>query len=814
MSAAAASGTPPPNRRGPGKVIFRKLQEFIMKKSTLFSAVLFVFSALFSAEITVNPENAQILLSAECGGIAEFAAKDLQHHLKMITGKTIPVVSVPQKDKFTFLFTNPQGMKSEEARFEVTARGVTFAGDDEKSPRGELKAFGRRRTGSITAVAEFLERQLHIRWMEPGDNGVFYIPASQLKLTEGKFTWHPWRLISRHIRPDYPGGYYRSGKLNTAGIPESLQYSRDEYNAKSRENLIWMKHHRMGGRVYIPFGHSFTRWWKRYGKNHPEYFALFNGKRAPARPQKPETIKMCVSNEALQNKIVELWADRKPRPAYINICENDWEDYCECVSCRKLDVTPPGEKWQDHLSDRYFYFANQVLAKARKIDPRVKVSIYAYASYVTPPIKTKVSPGVVVGLVPSMTSLEKMQKVYEGWRKMGAETLFQRPNDLHCNIGLPMGFEKQLWQGFQIGFKNGIVGTDYDCSHGFWGASGVAEYILARAHNYPEASFEELLAHYCEGFGNAKNEIREYYSYWRRNIWEKRIMPDRAELAKAGRYGDSRRGLMWRLAQYYTEADFSITGKILEKAAGKARTPVEKKRIEWLLLCHKHFLMTYKAICAPKEKKMSAAQELLKFRIGNREKLNSNLLRQGTIEIKYGDLTGIAKAAKFKGIQDVRMISNRWYFSPDPQDEGIKAKWAQWPWYKYKKEWSPIYVDCHWENQTRPDVPEKLKKSLKNYDGFGWYAQSFSTPESWKGKKIGIFFGAVDEAALIYLNGRQVYTREFKNDDDWRSAFIVPVSGAIDWRKKHQIITVRVEDNRGAGGIWQPVFLVQIPSGE
>ena len=40
-------------------------------------------------------------------------------------------------------------------------------------------------------------------------------------------------------------------------------------------------------------------------------------------------------------------------------------------------------------------------------------------------------------------------------------------------------------------------------------------------------------------------------AFRRRNIWEKRIMPDRAELAKAGRYGDSRRGLMWRLAQYY-----------------------------------------------------------------------------------------------------------------------------------------------------------------------------------------------------------------------------------------------------------------------
>ena len=337
-----------------------------MKQIVFFLFIIFGI-LLYAAEITVDPDDARIVLSKECGGIAEFAAKDLQHHLKLITGKTVPIVEKPQKGKFTFLFTCPRGMKPEEARYEVTAHGVIFAGDDEKCRRGRRFAFDRRRTGSISAVAEFLERHLHVRWIAPGDDGVFYIPAPELKLAEGKFSWHPGRLISRHIRPDYPGGYYRRGRMNIAGMPEGFQCSREEYNAKSRQNRIWMKHHRMGGSAYIPFGHAFTRWWQWFGKEHPEYFALCKGKRAPAR--KPEMVKMCVSCEAFQDKIVELWASKKPRPGYINICENDYNGYCECENCRKLDVTPPGEKWQDHLSDRYFHFANRVLAKARRIDP-------------------------------------------------------------------------------------------------------------------------------------------------------------------------------------------------------------------------------------------------------------------------------------------------------------------------------------------------------------------------------------------------------------------------------------------------------------
>ena len=135
----------------------------------------------------------------------------------------------------------------------------------------------------------------------------------------------------------------------------------------------------------------------------------------------------------------------------------------------------------------------------------------------------------------------------------------------------------------------------------------------------------------------------------------------------------------------------------------------------------------------------------------------------------------------------------------------------KWPWHKYKAEWSPIYVDAAWEKQTRKDVPETLKKFLKNYNGFGWYAQSIRIPAGWQGQKIGLFFGAVDEAALIFVNGKQVYKREFKHEDDWRAPFIVPIADFIDWNRKNQLVTVRVEDNDGAGGIWQPVFLVRMP---
>ena len=46
---------------------------------------------------------------------------------------------------------------------------------------------------------------------------------------------------------------------------------------------------------------------------------------------------------------------------------------------------------------------------------------------------------------------------------------------------------------------------------------------------------------------------------------------------------------------------------------------------------------------------------------------------------------------------------------------------------------------------------------------------------------------------------------------DWRASFIVPMTDFIDWGRTEQTVTVRVEDNDGAGGIWQPVYLVRMP---
>ena len=609
-----------------------------MKK--IFSAFLLAAALLTTAcggTVTVDPAAAVIVVSEKSTPHIPKAAADLQKTLQMITGKTLPVVSKKGNAKYAFRFSDDtRGLKIEEGRWTCTPSETVFSGrtGEEGSSNGHLNA-----------VCDFLERQLRVRWMEPGDDGIFYVPAAKLTLTTGSKAWHPGRLISRKIRNECSFWSYRPDRMDKLGIPAKLRYSKKEHNQRGRASTNWLSHHRMGRSVTIPFAHAFTKWYEKYGKTNPEFFALTKGARLPFKPERPDYIKMCVSNQKLREQIVKEWLQKDPRPAVINVCENDCGLSCTCTECRKLDVTLPGEKWETFLTDRYVNFANGVLKIAQKSVPDAKVCMYAYDIYTKPPRRERVSKGVIIGLVVGMLS-KNADAYYTEWRARGAEMMFQRPNDQHANCGLPMGFEEQLWKGFQRGYRNNMVGTDYDSTIGFWAATGVADYVLARAHNYPKATFEELFDHYCDGYGAMKEEIKEYYTYWRKNIWDKKIAPRSREISKAGRWGYLSRGVMVMIKEIYSDKDWEVTGKILDRAEAKAVTPVEKKRIAWLKLNHKHFILTWRAIKADQKDKERLGRELLEFRIANKFKLNCNYLTLCTRELQARDISGIKRADK------------------------------------------------------------------------------------------------------------------------------------------------------------------------
>ena len=130
-----------------------------------------------------------------------------------------------------------------------------------------------------------------------------------------------------------------------------------------------------------------------------------------------------------------------------------------------------------------------------------------------------------------------------------------------------MGFDKQIFDAFKIGYKYGIFGTSYDTLHGFWDISGLADYVIARAHVDPTKDYDYYVSEYCSSYGLAAKEAKEYFDYIRKNIWDKQLWPKRKEISNAGRYGNFRQGLMWNIHTYYSEKDFDNLDELVTGGA-------------------------------------------------------------------------------------------------------------------------------------------------------------------------------------------------------------------------------------------------------
>ncbi len=97
-------------------------------------------------------------------------------------------------------------------------------------------------------------------------------------------------------------------------------------------------------------------------------------------------------------------------------------------------------------------------------------------------------------------------------------------------------------------------------------------------------------------------------------------------------------------------------------------------------------------------------------------------------------------------------------------------------------------------------------QGLRYYKGYAWYRNSTIVPEKFKGKKIFIWFGGVDELAKVWINGKLVgesHGRAFV-------PFEFEVTDFVQYGREN-FITVRITNNRvnelGTGGITAPVML-------
>jgi len=120
-----------------------------------------------------------------------------------------------------------------------------------------------------------------------------------------------------------------------------------------------------------------------------------------------------------------------------------------------------------------------------------------------------------------------------------------------------------------------------------------------------------------------------------------------------------------------------------------------------------------------------------------------------------------------------------------------------------------------------PYPPESALSGIQRHDEQMWYRKIFKLPSGWRGRHVVLHFGAVDQIATVWVNGREVAHHE-----GGYTEFSADITKALQWPGSQEI-TVRVDDRNetnpfpvgkqrnnpkglfytGSSGIWQTVWI-------
>jgi len=571
------------------------------------------------------------------------AASELQEHLRIMTGATVPIVKEDElsaeASSQVLILVGPSNRAKERGFDSKVLEPESFVvktTNDSLILAGEDRGGSNPRMGTLWAVYDFLQDQLGCRWIWPGDIGRV-VPRRATVTVPGLDIQETPTIKIRGFRLAAQEKHRIA--YEKEGLGRYLEFG-DTYDRISEDERVWVRRMRMGRSFKLTYGHAFTDWWEKYKDKNPGVFALQpNGKRGPRKASKPDFVKMCVSNPKLwemQLEPIRKYAEEGARGLWLNACENDGSGgFCVCSRCRAWDADPkrtlsslpPVEDGSDvdggrgdsnlpeSLSDRYARWYNELARRVREIDPDGRVITYAYSRYRAPPTKVdRLEPNIWVGYVGfnayPRPERYRQQCVDEwlGWSRRGA-TVFLRSNSLfYCGEGAPYVVTRQLAEDLQFQVKNGLRATDFDNLQGYWATTGPSYYVLARMLWDTRADPDQVLAEFYSGFGPMKETVREYFDYWEQYT---------ERLGNDPKFFDLKRPD--RLRAYpaiYNDAVISRARRILDKAKRvlSEATAEERERFRNIELGLEHGALLAQALRDGKTSNGPEGERLMKFR--------------------------------------------------------------------------------------------------------------------------------------------------------------------------------------------------------
>ena len=515
----------------------------------------------------------------------EALANELSGYLGRVFGKTFPVKTMPEEVTADLagiiVGAKPPDCdvtwdESRECcvRIVEPSRVWLFGNDSRKSLNG-----------TADAVYDFLERFAGVRWLWPGEVGTVADPSEPVTLADEKFVYvTPFR---RRLTSSFLGG-------------------RGRFPGESADLSAWCRHRHVGSSLESRgsgFQHAFGSLLPRakYGKEHPEYYALVSPERwiGEPKPTKPTRLsdpmmpgpwQLCTSNPEVRRLIAEKLVAAGPNVVR-SISPNDGYGFCECEACKAQDPEGQGIVGKSYnITDRMYDFLSDIAWQVYKASPTNQVGLFSYSCYSDAPTKkVNLPPNVYLSCCYIMynTNARSEAALHDKLSRLaatGAQIVGREYWGTHYTMRYPLSHSRKIDRNLKHLHKIGAAGIYGEPGNNF-AARASDLYLLTRLAWNPEIDRTEALRDFCDkAFGPAAGRVMYDLFEAIEDCVEKKIevYPENHSEIFLNHYKNTYAEFNRYMTTIFDEEFSKMCDRETKKALKLADTPERKKRVEYI----------------------------------------------------------------------------------------------------------------------------------------------------------------------------------------------------------------------------------------
>ena len=445
-----------------------------------------------------------IVISGKASNPERYAAEEFQKWFNQSINSKLPIEETSENiGQFDGKITIESSSKLCEEEIHISVE------------KGHIEITGGLPRGVLYAVYQFLEELVGIKYLTVDHT---YIPnPTDFTIPCGHYRYRPpfsfrWSYYRENANsPEFAA----KRKVNTVTDADYL-------GGKTRQQLINHSFH-----VLVPFS--------THGEDHPEYYALVDGKRDTnthgGGPQ------LCVTHpdviEIAAKTAIQRLTDN-PNVANISVSQADTAAYCRCERCEELN------KSEDTPMGSQLTFVNAVAERIESVHPNIKVGTLAYWYTRKPPKTVRPRHNVQIQLCsiecctlhaidnPDCEQNQAFCADTNAWGKICKDIWIWNYNTNFRSYDLPFPNLRSIGPNVRYFLQNNAKGVFMQANgNGLTGEfSDLRNYIISNLLWNPHLDDQAILNEFVElHYASAAPAITDYITYLHDNVESRGLHP-------------------------------------------------------------------------------------------------------------------------------------------------------------------------------------------------------------------------------------------------------------------------------------------------